>query len=100
MMSHDELMQEMYSEEERDDIRFEAAFELAEMELSALREKRGLTQTEVAERMQTAQPRLSQIENSEDYYLSTLKRYVEALGGELAVCVTFEDDEDQVRISI
>jgi len=100
MTSHDELMQEMFSDEERDEVRFDAAFEMAEMELGELREKRGLTQNEVAERMRTAQPRLSQIENSEDYYLSTLKRYVEALGGELEICVSFDDDDEQVRIRV
>lgn len=100
MTSHDDLMEEMYSEEEREELRFDAAFEMAEMELGELREQRGLTQSEVAERMQTAQPRLSQIENSEDYYLSTLRRYIEALGGELEVCVSFDDDDEQVRIRI
>ncbi len=98
MTSHDELMEETYSEEERERLRFEAALEMAEMELGDLRRARGLTQAEVAERMETAQPRLSQIENSEDYYLSTLKRYVEALGGELEVCVSFGDE--QVRIEV
>mgnify|MGYP006283372423 CR=1 FL=1 len=98
MTTHEELMQETYSEEERKRLRFEAALEMAEMELGDLRQSRGLTQAEVADRMQAAQPRLSQIENSEDYYLSTLKRYVEALGGQLEVCVSFDDE--QVRISV
>lgn len=95
----DELKKEHYSEDEIQEIRQEAAFELAEMKLGELRKQRGLTQEEVAERMQASQPQLSKIENSEDLYLSTLKRYIEALGGDVEIHAKFDGDE-AVRVGI
>jgi hypothetical protein len=50
-----------------------------------LREALGLTQIEVAGRMGLAPSELPQIEGRDDHQLSTLRRYVEALGGELEV---------------
>lgn len=91
----EELKKEHLSEEEIARIRQSAAMELVELSLGELRKKVGVTQEELAERMETAQPYLSKIENSEDYYLSTLKRYIEALGGHLELRAVFErDDED------
>ena len=37
------------------------------------------------------QPNISRIEHEEDIYLSTLREYVEALGGELEINVVFPD---------
>lgn len=89
-----ELKREHLSEEEIDRIRRDAAMELVELSLGELRKNVGVTQEELAERMETAQPYLSKIENSEDYYLSTLKRYIEALGGHLEIRAVFDRDDD------
>lgn len=70
----------------------------AEMELHALRERRGVTQQALAERLSLSRPRVSTIENSgEDLRLSTVQRYVEALGGRLEIRAVF-DDGDQVSL--
>lgn len=67
------------------------------MALGEIREKRGLTQTDVAKVMEVTQGRISRVERSPDVYLSTLREYVEALGGRLEVTAVF-DDQDRVLI--
>ncbi|MEQ4924503.1 helix-turn-helix domain-containing protein [Proteus hauseri] len=57
--------------------------------LSQLREELNLSQTELANEMGVKQPTLAKIEQPDnDPRLSTLKRYVIALGGELIIDVT------------
>ena len=55
------------------------------MTLRELREAAGKTQVEVAELADKTQAQLSRIESRKDHRLSTLRTYVEALGGELEV---------------
>lgn len=60
-------------------------------EIDGLRALRGIarrTQTALARSMGVKQPQIAQIEQQSDLYLSTLRRYVEAAGGELEVRVT------------
>jgi transcriptional regulator with XRE-family HTH domain len=58
--------------------------------LSELRRKLDLTQAIVADRLDVTQENVSQIERGEaDVRLSTLSRYVEALGGRLEVRAAF-----------
>jgi len=59
--------------------------ELLEMDLRALREAVGLTQDELAQRIAMTQSQLSKLERREDHRLSTLSRYVTALGGQLEI---------------
>jgi transcriptional regulator with XRE-family HTH domain len=60
--------------------------------LRELREKRGnVSQIDVAGRLGLRQPTVSKMERREDVNLSSLRRYVEALGGELHVSARFED---------
>lgn len=49
------------------------------------------TQIEVAAAMGTSQDRVSKLENSDDALVSTLRRHVRALGGELKLMVEFPD---------
>lgn len=71
---------------------------LAEIELHALRERRGVTQTALAEALNVSRPRVSRIENDgEDLRISTMERYVQALGGHLKVTAVF-DDGDEVAL--
>jgi DNA-binding XRE family transcriptional regulator len=62
-----------------------AELEVLEMNLQELRKAAGKTQEELAEVLDLSQGELSQAERREDHLLSTLRRYVEALGGELEV---------------
>jgi DNA invertase Pin-like site-specific DNA recombinase len=71
--------------------------EIVEMNLRALREFTGKTQVEVAEAAEMTQPEASRAERREDHLLSTLKRYVEALGGELEVFAVFDDKRIKLK---
>ncbi len=59
--------------------------------LAELRDGRGLTQSAVAATLGVTQANISRIEHEEDLYLSTLRGYVTALGGELEVNAVFPD---------
>jgi transcriptional regulator with XRE-family HTH domain len=61
------------------------------MNLRAMREALGKTQEELARLIDMSQAELSRAERREDHLVSTLRRYVEALGGELEVIATFPD---------
>ena len=75
----------------------ESARLLAEMPLGELRQARELTQATLAELLETSQGEISKIERRADMYVSTLRRYVEAMGGELEIVARFPDGD--VRIS-
>lgn len=62
-----------------------------ELTLRQLRELLGLTQDELADRLEVGQESVSRFERRENVRLSTLRSYVEALGGELHVTASFPD---------
>ena len=59
--------------------------------LAQLREQYGQTQVQIAEKLATTQRNVSRIEHAENLYLSALREYVEALGGELEIAAVFPD---------
>jgi DNA-binding XRE family transcriptional regulator len=65
--------------------------ELLTMELRELRQEAGKTQAEVAEIAEMTQAELSKLERRDDHLLSTLRRYVTALGGQLEVVAVFDN---------
>ena len=64
--------------------------DLLELTLRELREASGKTQVELAELVETSQAQLSRLESRHDHLLSTVRKYVEALGGELEVVVKID----------
>jgi transcriptional regulator with XRE-family HTH domain len=67
--------------------------------LGELRRKLDLTQAVVADRLDVTQENVSQIERGEaDVRLSTLSRYVEALGGQLEVRATFPEETVALKV--
>ena len=58
---------------------------MAEMLLSEIRREVGLTQEELAASLGIKQPSLSRLESQDDMQISTLRRLVAALGGELEI---------------
>lgn len=66
----------------------------AVLRLAELRERRGITQEQLAQAMAVKQPYISKIERHGDLYLSTLTNYVAALGGELHLRAVFPDEEE------
>jgi DNA-binding XRE family transcriptional regulator len=65
--------------------------ELAKMPLYQLRNAREMTQTRLAEILDIDQGSVSKMEKRTDMYLSTLRSYVEAMGGTLEVRAVFPD---------
>jgi DNA-binding XRE family transcriptional regulator len=59
--------------------------------LADVRAQRGITQQEMAGELGMTQANISRIEHEEDLYLSTLRGYVAALGGQLEVNAVFPD---------
>lgn len=66
--------------------------------LGEIRERRNLSQADLANVLGTSQARVSQLENQTDLYLSTLKRYVVALGGELEVTAVFDGERIEIGV--
>lgn len=64
---------------------------LAELPLHQLRQVRDLTQQQLAQDLDITQPEVSRLEHRTDLYLSTLRRYIEALGGGLEILARFPD---------
>lgn len=64
---------------------------LAEMPLTELRKARGLSQKKLAEALHIQQPAIAKMEKRTDMYLSTLRKHIEAMGGELEVLARFPD---------
>lgn len=73
----------------RERLERETRLELLAMDLRAIREMAGKTQAEVADLADMTQSELSKLERREDHRVSTLRRFVEALGGKLEVIVVF-----------
>jgi transcriptional regulator with XRE-family HTH domain len=70
---------------------------LVEMQLQELRKARHVTQVEVAKAMSVEQAAVSKLERRDDMYVSTLREYVKALGGELKLIASFPDADIQVH---
>ena len=62
-----------------------------ELNLREMRRLRRLTQARLSKRLKIGQEGVSRIEKRSDLYLSTLRSYVEGVGGELTLMVKFPD---------
>lgn len=74
-----------------------AKVEVLRLTLRELRELSGKTQTELSKAARMTQGELSRAERRDDHLLSSLRRYVEALGGELEVEAVFGDRRIRLR---
>jgi len=72
----------------------EALAEVRAYRLAEVRQEHGLTQTDLAERLHITQTAVSKIERGElaRSELSTIRKYVEALGGRLEIVADFGDE--------
>ena len=66
---------------------------LDELALQELRKALNLTQEQVAEAMKLNQGVVSKMEHQSDIYVSTLRKFVAALGGQLKLVASFPDRE-------
>jgi transcriptional regulator with XRE-family HTH domain len=62
-----------------------------EMSLRDLRKARKLTQERIAEILNVGQEGVSRLENRSDLLVSTLRSYVESMGGSLSLVAEFPD---------
>lgn len=77
--------------------RDKTALMMKDMALHELRSARDLTQGNLAEQLNLEQPAISKLERRADMYVSTLRKYIEAMGGELKIIAHFP--EGDVRIN-
>lgn len=70
-----------------------------ELTLRQLREALNLTQNVIAERLDIGQHSVSRMENRGDIKLSTLRTYIEALGGQMNISATFPD-QGEVKLQL
>ena len=68
-----------------------------ELSLAELRRARAMTQEQLAADLHVGQASIAKLERRTDMYLSTLRRFVEAMGGELDIVARFPD-QPQVRL--
>lgn len=71
-------------------VEIEARYQALKQEVESLREMRqiaGKAQEDIAVALKIKQPSVSKIEKQADMYLSTLRSYVEAIGGKLELTV-------------
>jgi len=70
---------------------------LAEMPIHELRRARELSQERIAEILDTQQANISQIERRTDMYISTLRSYIEAMGGQLLIIAHFPEGDVSIN---
>jgi transcriptional regulator with XRE-family HTH domain len=68
-----------------------------ELTLGELRRAREMTQTQLASALDIKQGGVSRMEHQADLYVSTLRSYIEALGGRLEVTAVFPDSVVPIR---
>jgi DNA-binding XRE family transcriptional regulator len=61
----------------------------AEMDLAEVRRALRLSQDEIAQVLHVGQASIAKIEKRADMYVSTLRRFIEAMGGELDIIARF-----------
>ena len=64
-----------------------------EMSLAELRQARKLTQEAISETLHVGQPAVAKLEKRTDMYVGNLRRFVEAMGGELEIVAHFPDGD-------
>lgn len=64
---------------------------LAELPLQELRQARRLTQEALARALGSNQALVSKLERRTDMYVSSLRSYIEAMGGQLEIVARFPD---------
>ena len=80
-----------FSPERRAKIEATKALLREEMNLAEMRQALALTQATLAETLGVGQAEISKIENRADLFVSTLRKYISAMGGDLEIRAVFPD---------
>lgn len=97
MKNNFEQLRQRMSPEAQQKAKTKTSEMLREMPLQELRRARQLSQERMAEILATKQANLSRIERRTDMYISTLRNYIEALGGELDIIARFPEGEVHIN---
>lgn len=68
-----------------------------EMDLAELRRAMKLSQEEIGQTLQINQGSVAKLEKRTDMYVSTLRRFIEAMGGELDIVARFPDHAVKIK---
>jgi DNA-binding transcriptional regulator YiaG len=68
-----------------------------EMDLAEVRRALKLSQEEIGQTLQIKQGSVAKIEKRADMYVSTLRRFIEAMGGELEIVARFPDHAVKIK---
>jgi transcriptional regulator with XRE-family HTH domain len=68
-----------------------------EMDLADVRRALRLSQEEIGQMLQIKQGSVAKIEKRMDMYVSTLRRFIEAMGGELEIVARFPDHAVKIK---
>ena len=69
---------------------------LKAMPLQELRHARNLSQEQLAQTLSVKQAAVSKLEKRTDMYISTLRNYIKAMGGDLEIIAKFPDGSVQI----
>ncbi len=86
-----------FSDEDEAEIKKWVDAELAKLPIAEVRKARQMTQVRLAEVLQVNQGAISKLERRSDMYLSTLRSYIEAMGGQLEIRAVFPDGEVMIE---
>jgi transcriptional regulator with XRE-family HTH domain len=84
--------------EARERVATKAAQLIAGLPLQQVRNARQMTQTRLAELLEMDQGNISRLEQRTDMYISTLRSYIEAMGGVLEIRALFPDGEVSIDL--
>lgn len=70
---------------------------LAELHLNELRHARELSQEELAGILHVRQASVSKLERKTDMYISTLRHFIRAMGGDLEIIAVFPDSTVKIK---
>jgi len=86
-----------FSKDRKNRIKKKTATLLHDIDLRELRQALELTQNELADSLQIKQAAVSKIENQSDMYISTLRRFLTAMGADLKVIAEFPDHDVEIN---
>jgi len=70
----------------------------AAMGLHDVRRSKAMTQKALGETLNVKQPAIAKMERRNDMYVSNLRAYIEAMGGELRLIAAFPEGEIEVTV--
>jgi len=95
--SFEELVMRTTTKSAREEAARRSRALLSELFLAEIRKQSGTSQSELARALGIKQPSLSKLEQQNDMQISTLKRIIAALGGELEIFARFPDRAIKLR---